>query len=43
MTTMGGIIGPVGTFFILLHSFVALGFFDPELDSGLTVEDLTKG
>ena len=43
ITTMGGIIGPIAVYFILLEVFIAAGFFDAELASGLTWTDLSKG
>jgi len=43
ITTLGGIIGPVGVFFVFLELFKLMGLFDPELDRGLTSADLAKG
>jgi ankyrin repeat protein/Na+/H+ antiporter NhaA len=43
VTTIGGIFGPVGLYFIFLKLFLAFGWFDEELDSGVTQFELTRG
>ena len=42
ITTVGGVVGPVLCFFALLEFGVWGGFFDDELERGLTTADLAK-
>jgi len=41
--TMGGVFGPILVFTLLLEVFLGLGFFQEELDSGLTKAELFNG
>jgi len=43
ITTLGGIIGPVAVYFILLKVFMEIGWFDKEQDAGLGWDDLMMG
>lgn len=43
MTTIGGSLGPIGVYFILLRLFIEAGMFDREQEAGLGYDELMKG
>ena len=48
LTTVGGVLGAVATFFLLLEIFISSGLFDSEMESGCggdgcTYDELSKG
>jgi len=43
ITTLGGIIGPIGVYFLLLTVFMEIGWFDDEQAAGLGWDELMKG
>mmetsp|Transcript_89675 Transcript_89675/g.256210 ORF Transcript_89675/g.256210 Transcript_89675/m.256210 type:complete len:367 (-) Transcript_89675:819-1919(-) len=43
MTTIGGSLGPIGVYFILLRLFLNAGMFEREQEAGLGYDELMKG
>ena len=43
LVTIGCVAGPIIAYFVLLKSFISMGFFDDEIERGLSWADLSNG